>query len=241
MTGFLFSKVVRHIKLLKNKRFLELGIAVFGIALILIAVITFYGNNVGNFVMSIDPDLKDKSISMSSTKEFINPTSLLQADSVHNARDITYTMLNIEEVKKTDGSYNDPYFKYVAYTFYVKNFGNESTDLTYYLQITSAKKNVDKAIRVMIISEVDGVSKERVYMAKDKVEAIYEDMPDCLEFYNEKIVMQDNIYGFFPEQVLKFSVVMWIEGQDPDTTSDILGGQIKIQMKFSAINSGDEV
>lgn len=228
-------------KLLKNKKFLELGIGVFGVALALIAVITFYGNNVGNFVMSIDPDLKDKEIYISKSSEFINPTSLLQADSVRNARDITYTMVDVEEVKKTDGSYNDPYFKYLAYTFYVKNFGNESTDLSYYLQITSAKKNVDKTIRVMVISEVDGVSTERIYMAKDESEAEYEDIPDCLEFVNEKMIMEDKVYGFFPEQMIKFSVIIWIEGQDPDTTSDILGGQIKIQMKFSAIDSGDEI
>lgn len=228
-------------KLLKNKKFLELGICVFGLALVLIAVITFYGNNVGNFVMSIDPDLKGKQIYMSKTSEFINPTSLLQADAVRNARDITYTMVDVEEVKKTDGSYNDPYFKYLAYTFYVKNFGNESTDLMYYLQITSAKKNVDKTIRVMVISEVDGVSNERIYMAKDESEVEYEDIPECLEFVNEKMIMEDKVYGFFPNQTIKFSVIMWIEGQDPDTTSDILGGQIKVQMKFSAIDSGEEV
>ncbi len=82
----------------KNKKFLQMGITVFGIALVIIAVLTFYGSNVGNFVMSIDPDLKEKQIYMSQTKDFINPSSLLQADAVYDARDITYTMLNIEEV-----------------------------------------------------------------------------------------------------------------------------------------------
>lgn len=224
----------------KNKKFLQMGITVFGIALVIIAVLTFYGSNVGNFVMSIDPDLKEKQIYMSQTKDFINPSSLLQADAVHDARDITYTMLNIEEAKKAEGSYNDPNFKYLAYTFYVKNFGSQSTDLRYYVQITSVKKNVDKAIRFMVITEIDGVSREMLFMAKDDKEAQYEDIPDCLEFVNERLIMRDKIYGFFPDQVIKYTVFLWLEGQDPDTTSDILGGQIKIQMKFSAIDSGEK-
>ena len=224
---------------LKKKKILTAGIIVFGIALVIIALLTYYGANVGNFVMSIDPDLKDKKIYMSATSDFINPSSLLQADAVHNARDITYTMLNIEEAKKTEGSYNDPNFKYIAYTFYVRNFGSQSTDLRYYIQITATKKNVDKAVRVMLITEIDGISREQIFMAKDDVESVYEDIPECEEFVSDRLVMQDKIYGFFPEQTIKYTILMWIEGQDPDTTNEILGGQIKIQMKFSAIDSGE--
>ena len=35
------------------------------------------------------------------------------------------------------------------------------------------------------------------------------------------------------DQVEKFTVVAWIEGNDPDCTNDLLGGFLKMTMNFS--------
>ena len=41
----------------------------------------------------------------------------------------------------------------------------------------------------------------------------------------------------------KFTIVIWIEGNDPDTTDDIIGGQFKVDMKINIIGdeSGNEI
>ena len=177
---------------------------------------------------------------VSETVDFINPTAMLQADAVYDARDITYSFVNIDEAVNTDGTYKDPYFKYVAYTFYIKNFGYETTDLEYTTTINSVSGNVDKAIRIMVITQYQDVVQQKIYMAKDEVEYDYEDIPECIEFLSEKMVMQEKITGFFPDEQIKFTVFMWLEGQDPDTNDSILGGKVKLQLRFSCIDSESE-
>lgn len=217
-----------------------MGIIVTFIALLIVTFITYYGQNAGNFVLSIDEDLKDRNVYMSETVDFINPTAMLQADAVYDARDITYSFVNIDEAVNTDGTYKDPYFKYVAYTFYIKNFGYETTDLEYTTTINSVSDNVDKAIRIMVITQYQDVVQQKIYMAKDDVEYDYEDIPECIEFLSEKMVMQEKITGFFPDEQIKFTVFMWLEGQDPDTNDSILGGKVKLQLRFSCIDSESE-
>ena len=210
-----------------------------GATLVIVSLLTFYGQNVGNFIMSLDEDLKERQIYMSETEDFLVPTASLQAGTVKGARDITYSMMHIEEAVNNDGNYKDPYFKYVAYTFYVKNMGDETTSLEYETQITVNKNNLDKAIRVMIISQIDGKREDSIYMLPDTQEAVYVDMPECKYFINERLIMRERVDYFFPEQVLKFTVFLWLEGQDPDTTADVLGGQIKLQMKFTGLETED--
>lgn len=210
-----------------------------GATLVIVSLLTFYGQNVGNFIMSLDEDLKERQIYMSETEDFLVPTASLQAGAVKGARDITYSMMHIEEAVNNDGNYKDPYFKYVAYTFYVKNMGDETTSLEYETQITVNKNDLDKAIRVMIISQIDGKREDSIYMLPDTQEAVYVDMPECKYFINERLIMRERVDYFFPDQVLKFTVFLWLEGQDPDTTADVLGGQIKLQMKFTGLESED--
>ena len=144
-----------------------------GATLVIVSLLTFYGQNVGNFIMSLDEDLKERQIYMSETEDFLVPTASLQAGAVKGARDITYSMMHIEEAVNNDGNYKDPYFKYVAYTFYVKNMGDETTSLEYETQITVNKNDLDKAIRVMIISQIDGKREDSIYMLPDTEEAVY--------------------------------------------------------------------
>lgn len=210
-----------------------------GATLVIVSLLTFYGQNVGNFIMSLDEDLKERQIFMSETEDFLVPTASLQAGAVKGARDITYSMMHIEEAVNNDGNYKDPYFKYVAYTFYVKNMGDETTSLEYKTQITVNKNDLDKAIRVMIISQIDGKREDSIYMLPDTEEAVYVDMPECKYFINERLIMSERVDYFFPGQVLKFTVFLWLEGQDPDTTTDVLGGQIKLQMKFTGLETED--
>lgn len=210
-----------------------------GATLVIVSLLTFYGQNVGNFIMSLDEDLKERQIYMSETEDFLLPTASLQAGAVKGARDITYSMMHIEEAVNNDGNYKDPYFKYVAYTFYVKNMGDETTSLEYETQITVNKNDLDKAIRVMIISQIDGKREDSIYMLPDTEEAVYVDMPECKYFINERLIMRERVDYFFPDQVLKFTVFLWLEGQDPDTTADVLGGQIKLQMKFTGLETED--
>ena len=219
---------------LRNRIF-TLGVIATGIMSIAFVVITFYGQQSGNFVMNMDYDSYNRSIVLSSDKEFSNPTPRLMTDPIEDARDMTYSWLKLDEVQATDGNYVDPDYDYVAYTFYLKNDGFETVDITYHLRMSEIYKGMDEAIRILIIQ--DGV--ETMYQKLDKVqpngELPYypEIMPRPKLFVSDSIVAREYIDSLNPGQSVKFSVVMWLEGYDPDTDDDILGGRIKLQMNFS--------
>lgn len=210
-----------------------MGILVFGFLSIMIAIFTFYGQFSGNFVMSVTPDSYRRGILLSTEKEFLIPSSRLNAKTLVDASDITYAWLDIEAVKNTDGDYIDPAYMYLAYSFYIKNVGDETVAVSYTLDIRSVHLHVDEAIRVLVISDEE----EILYQKPDKVPFNYLDMPYAVPFISDVLICDGKINSFRPNEIKRFSILLWIEGEDPDCTEEIKGGQIKIHMNFKIIGT----
>ncbi len=229
------STVLQVKKRKLRNRIFTLGVIATGIMSIAFAVITFYGQQAGNFVMTLDYDVYNRSIILSEDEKFTNPTPRLMTDPIDDARDMTYSWLKLDEVQNTDGNYVDPDYDYVAYTFYLKNDGFETVNLSYQIYIEDFYKEIDEAIRVLIIE--DGI--ETMYQKLDKLEAGEEPpyypsiMPKTKLFQSDGLVTREYIEGFRPGQVKKYSILMWLEGYDPDTTDEVLGGKINFSMRFS--------
>lgn len=230
------SKILEVKKRKLRNRIFTFGVIITGVMSIAFAVITFYGQNAGNFVMSMDYDAYNRGIILSSEESFTNPTPRLMTDPIEDARDMTYSWLKLEEVLKTDGNYVDPDYDYVAYTFYIRNDGLETVDITYHIRMTEIYKNLDEAIRILVIE--DDV-KETMYQKLDGLDEFGaipyypQIMPKPKLFVSDSIVARETFTRFEPEQVKKFSVIMWLEGYDPDTNDEVMGGRIKLQMNFS--------
>ena len=185
--------------------------------------------------MSMDYDAYNRGIILSEDIAFTNPTARLLTEPVEDARDMTYRWLKIDEAQQTDGNYVDSDYDYVAYTFYVKNDGLETVDITYHLRMTEVYRNMDEAIRILIIED----DVETMYQKIDKADkegnfpTYPQSMPDSKLFVNDSVIARESFVKFEPEQTKKFTVIMWLEGYDPDTTDAIIGGRIKLQMNFS--------
>ena len=219
---------VRRVKL--RNRIFTLGVIITGMLSVAFAMITFYGQNAGNFVMSVDTAARLRGITMSLDPEFETSTSRLMSDPINAAKDVTYAWIKREEIVATPGNYVDIDHDYVAYTFWVKNEGFETVDLSYYVRITEEYNNLASAIRVLIID--GGV--ETLYMKEDTVEKDYSKyMPQAEYFLTSATVMRKVINDFNPGEQRLFSIVIWLEGHDPDTTDEILGGMIKMTMNFT--------
>lgn len=217
-------------RFITKKIIFRVGILVFGIASLLIGIITYYGQNAGNFVMEIEPDAYRRGIALSSDEEFLSPSPRLLSNAISNVRDVTYDWLKIDEAIATDGNYKDPDYKYIAYTLYIQNIGDETCDIVMNTTIVSLEKGLDSAIRVLIIE--DGTI-EKMYMKPDNVETEYHGLPEAEYFISETVIMNGNIINFKPYQIKKYTILVWLEGQDPDCIDDILGGRIKLRMLFS--------
>ena len=62
------------------------------------------------------------------------------------------------------------------------------------------------------------------------------DIPEdnTIPFLEDRLVALDNNYDLQPGEVDKYTVVLWIEGSDPECNDNILGGEIKISMNFNS-------
>jgi hypothetical protein len=231
------SKVLNVRRRILVNRFLSLGIIITAVLSIVFGLVTFYGQNAGNFVMSVDAAARDRGIIISESLDFSIKTTRLMSEPISDAREVTYSLIKIEEIRNTNGNYYDQDHDYVAYTFYLRNDGNETVDLSYYMRITDIYNNLDKAIRVLIIEDdMVGFYQETIYMRPDKKEAFYpNDYPETTDFLSERMVTRRSILNFRPNQIRKFSIVIWMEGFDPDTTDDIMGGMIKMELVISIL------
>lgn len=116
---------------------------------------------------------------------------------------------------------------YIAYTFYIENMGDETIHYWYRVYIDDVIKNVDKAIRIGIYlngeKTVYAKANERT-SAPEKGTVAFKDAETAL------LVQRKN---FKSKDVDKFTVVIWVEGDDPDCIDDLLGGEMKMHMTIT--------
>jgi len=224
-----------------KKSLVTMVIIVTGILSILITILTYYGSYSGNFIVIIDSKENVTSIVLSETSDFTDASPRLFADSVNDTIPLAYYDLKINEAVQAEGNYFDPDFRYFAYSFYLKNVGNQVLTVETQYLITESFRDADKVIRVVIIKNED-VGNLKMYMQKDSIDFAYPiNYPTPIYFLDvEKgIVFTEKIINFYPGDVIKFTVINYVECNDPDCSDAIAGGLIKMTMKFSIIDSRD--
>ncbi|MCF7930839.1 MAG: hypothetical protein K9L02_04975 [Acholeplasmataceae bacterium] len=228
------TKLLSPKKMLRKKRLLSLSFSISGFLMVLFALVSYYGQDSGNFVMSVDYSAYQRGIVLSNDITFESRKPQLMTEPVSEARDITYSWIKLPEVSSSNGSFIDPEYDYIAYTFYIKNEGNETVDVVYSIKLSEVQNNLDESIRVLVIE--DGV--ETIFQKPDKADEfgnfpIYPStLPETKYFLSETVVTRKKITNFEPNEIRKYSVVVWLEGHDPDTTDAIIGGMAKLQMIF---------
>ena len=78
-----------------------------------------------------------------------------------------------------------------------------------------------------------------VQLAKEQFCKIISTVP----FVSDELVVREHIIDFEPGKISKYTIVLWIEGSDPDCTDNILGGEFKVHMDFKSENTeeGEEL
>ena len=127
---------------------------------------------------------------------------------------------------RIDGEHNGE--NYVAYTCYLVNNGEKTLTYEYNLFIVNATRDADKAARVRLY--VNG--EETTYAQPD-----YQGNPEegTEAFLSQGIIVRKHMNEFRPGDYTRFTVVIWIEGNDPDTTDAIIGGKFKVAMAISVV------
>ena len=236
---------MNFVRYIKQRRIFRIGYLISGCIMLLLSFLTYYGQNSGNFVMSVDEDAFKRGIAISDSSTFETMNRWLTADPVEDVRDTTLQHIDLFEIINAEGAYKETRSNYLAYTFFLRNVGSETTPVDYEVVITNQSKNIAEAIRVMII--VDGqvaydeqgiryieCESKTMYQAPDKQDITYKDyLQDFTLFKSTDIICSERIFDIRPEQTKKISVIMWLEGEDPECIETLASAKIKITMNLS--------
>lgn len=214
---------------------------------------SYYGQRVGDFTIDLSQELYlEKKMVLSESIDFNSKNSRLVAIPLGNVNPIGYygeperLPIEIESQldKFTNGSENG--LNYFAYSFYAKNDGEADFSYNMAVYIDEASNNIDSAIRIMIIRETDVAgTKNRRSDVYAKVQGVHgtnpgEPEPGSLAFLSSKKVIDNNRFDLKVGQIDKYTVVMWLHGEDPDCVDipgrSIRDGQISVSMKFNIID-----
>lgn len=240
-------KKIARIKKLKVISQLGIGIAVSIISVLL--VLSYYSQNVGNFTISLHSDLYKRGLSLSETIDFKDPTSRLAADVLLDTYPIGHVGFpeKIPEVIKVDDLINlsgpSNGLDYLAYSFYIRNAGEETISYSATLKIDDVMRGVDEAIRVGIIKVVDEeISKPTIedleVYAKPQSrlgDNPGEPEPGSIPFHSRDIVYTSERFDLDLDIVDRYIIIIWLHGEDPDCNDSILEGNIKLSMVFNVI------
>ena len=213
-------------KKIKKRRILTRFIFIMFIGLLLLMSVTYaivyIVNQTGNFTIMLDRNLQEKqAIIVSPKSDFsIRPVKMV-VDSLKYMDNITESWLP-EDIDEIEGPHNGN--NYLAYTFFVKNISEEITEYRTTIDILSVIKNVDDAIRVAVY-----LNGEKTVYAKRKPDT-FEPEVGTVPFYKVDQVMNELHEDFKPDEVHKYTVVVWLEGNDSECIDNILGGEMKMIM-----------
>ena len=188
-------------------------------------LIAFSQEKMGNFTINLNRlELFRKGIAISESGEFEDATARLTASAVKDATNISIEDLP-DDLDGKKGSHNGK--NYMAYTYYVRNAGKE--DLGYIARITldSCAKGAEKAVRVAVWRN----GKQIVYAAPAKNGKAE---PGCKKFKSKDIVCRYHEKDFLVGNVDRYTIVIWMEGDDPECVDSIIGGSVQFSMHIDA-------
>ncbi len=150
----------------------------------------------------------------------------LYATPIRFMDNISYKWLPANVDTEADGAHNGQ--NYIAYSFYVENQGNEVLTYWYEVIVDDVIKNVDEAIRIRIYRNGEDVT----YAKRSSLGGQPE--PNTTPFKDiknaEGTIILEEISGFKPLDLDRYTIVVWLEGDDPDCNDPLIGGEIKMHM-----------
>ena len=203
------------------------------VLLLLIAflfILAFMQEKMGNFTINLNRlELYRKGIAIDDTGNFDHPTARLTVKTVQDATNITITDLPAD-VDDIDGDHNG--YNYMAYTYYVRNAGKEDVTYVAKIHLDSCAKGAEQAVRVVVWR-----NGERVVYAAPAADGGPED--GCVSFESGKLVCTITEENFLVGNVDKYTIVIFMEGEDPECVDSIVGGSVQFSMTIDAIDNNN--
>lgn len=186
----------------------------------------------GSLTISLDENAYSKGISISDQNPNLtggaNLRTVLKADPVIDTWNIDGDKdIPPDAHLEKDGSNNGEY--YLLYSFFVVNSGNVDVNLLFVMETTRVTRNLDETIRVKLHI---GDQNPKTYAKRNAETGQPEDGTIAFETNNSII---NTIGSLAPGEQIRISITIWVEGNDPDTTNDKLGGTVAMDARLEVI------
>lgn len=239
------SAEILHYKLIR--KIVTIGLTASMCAMTLVYVAAALYNQTGSYTVSINKfDNVEYSLILSETPDFTSLTTKLNAKTNERITNICIDQHLPDGLENVDGAHSGD--DYIAYTYYVMNNGTKPMTYEYVLTASNITNNLDKAIRLALY-----VNGEKTVYATKAADGGAEPVCPFDEYSiaeygyttpfmtegDNAIITRQQISGFKPGDMTKFTVVIWIEGDDPECTDDLIEGTFKVDMTMSLIETED--
>lgn len=220
------------------------GIAIVIILLILLlfAAFTIYGNKVGNFVINVGED-GDIRLSLSDHDDLSEQTERLVYSSLMALDSATYDWFPADLARQGLGNLSDEKNSYyLAYSFYLINNSTTDLDCTLDLNIVDTVGDPLGMLRVMLIE-----GENDTFDPSNRIYALPESTPErdtqlktnlrAMRYYEAEpfLIAENKVFSvylrdFAEGEYRKFTVLLWLEGNDLDCNDNQAGSRIKLQL-----------
>jgi len=96
-------------------------------------------------------------------------------------------------------------------------------------EIENTSNDLDEAIRVRLYTNDSLVTYAKKNSISNEAES------GTVAFESNKYILTNTVTGFKPEQYTKYTIMIWVESDDPDCTNDKIGGAVTLSMSFSVL------
>lgn len=221
------SEILGAKKAIRRKSIVGLGLLITGILSFILVLVTVYGQYTGNYLITVTRRASLKGIAISESRDFDKDLDTLKIIPINDVEDILSSDLDVESAVNTDGQLiHDKH--YIAYTFYLRNSGEEVVNLSYQVKVIDDYKHLGNAVFFKIIE---------FKLVGDEFEEVSDETYS--KFYTGHDIIADvNIFNFKPNDKRKFTFFVWIDGDH--STKEMEGGAIKLEFNISISTAESE-
>ena len=210
----------------KKIRIVKIAILIMALFLIIIYFILRVFLETGDFTISLDQEFaKSEGIIMYENSSNKVDRRILKAQKVEFMDNISVKWLPQDIDKTGEGAHNGD--NYLAYSFYLENKGAEIVNYWYEVKIDEVIKNVDEAVRIAIYRN----GERTIYAKPNSRTGEAED--GTTKFYSASSVCVEPRRDFKPGDIDRFTIVIFIEGDDPECQDNLIGGEMKMHMDIT--------
>lgn len=244
--------------------FVNMGLrrALFGLVAALLALFfyAFLANMMGFFRVTLSSELITRGFLLSYDESFSDPEPLLDTGRMQEVNAI-----NIQDIQEQIAGVDGPLAldNLTACSFYVKNGSSQTQSFKWSLNRNRSTRGVDKACWLLFFEDgqagiysmpntADPAEPERqegLLLTPFRHSLATEQYTqqengawalEALPFEDERIIHRGSEMSFAPGEVKRFTVIIWVEGNDPDAVESMLGGHAGFGVTFKALDEADE-